>query len=79
MARANSRAADTRSLLVPLLAVAPFVLILFWLALDLAPVQRRPLAAAAVAVVYLALLAWRVLGAAYGVVRARPLRHRRWC
>jgi Peptidase C13 family len=36
-------------------------------------VQRRPLIATAVAVVYLALLAWRVLGAAYGVVRARPL------
>ncbi|HYM26968.1 MAG TPA: C13 family peptidase [Steroidobacteraceae bacterium] len=73
VARANSRAADSRSLLVPLLAVAPFLLILFWLALDLAPVQRRPLAAMALALVYLALLAWRVLGAAYGVVRARPL------
>jgi hypothetical protein len=73
VARAQSRAADTRALLVPLLAVSAFVLTAFWLALDLAPVERRPLAATAVALIYLAFLAARVLGAAYGPVRTRPL------
>ena len=73
VARAQSRAADTRALLVPLLAVSPFVLTAFWLALDLAPVEHRPLAATAVALIYLAFLTARVLGAAYGPVRTRPL------
>ena len=71
-ARAQSRAADTRALLVPLLAVAPFVLTIFWLALDVKAVSARPLAALSVALVYLCLLVIRVLGAAYGPVRVLP-------
>jgi cytochrome c oxidase subunit IV len=66
IARAYSRAADTRALLVPALAVAPWVLAIFWLAGDLASVGRHPLAATVVAIVYLCLLAVRVLGAAFG-------------
>ena len=73
MARAQSHAADTRALLVPTLAAGPFALTLLWLASDLALVQRRPLLGALLALGYLALLAVRVLGAAYGPVRARPV------
>ena len=73
VARVQSRAADTRALLVPALAVTPFVLTLFWLALDLPAVARRPLAATIAAVVYLLFLAARVLGAAYGPLRRAPL------
>jgi hypothetical protein len=72
-ARVESRSADTRALLVPALSVAPFVLILLWLALDLAVVDRHPLAATGLALVYLGALAVRVLGAAYGPVRVAPL------
>jgi hypothetical protein len=72
VARAQSRAAPTRSLLTVALSVAPFVLIVFWLAGDFAWVGRRPLLAAALAVIYLAVLAVRVLGAAFGPVRLRP-------
>jgi hypothetical protein len=71
-ARAQSREAHTRQLLVPALAVAPFVLVIFWLALDLAWVAARGLAATVLAVVYLALLALRILGAAFGPLRLRP-------
>src|SRR2546430_12003326 len=45
VARAHSRAADTRALLVPALSVAPFVLTLFWLASDRPLVQARPVTA----------------------------------
>ena len=72
VARAQSRAAPTRSLLTVALSVAPFVLVVFWLAGDFAWVGQRPLLAAALAVIYLALLAVRVLGAAFGPVRLRP-------
>ena len=72
VARVQDRAAPTRSLLVPALAVAPFVLIVFWLALDLALVSRHILIATLVALVYLVFLALRVLGAAFGPVRVRP-------
>ena len=72
VARAQSRAAPTRSLLTVALSVAPFVLVVFWLAGDFAWVGRRPLIAAALAVIYLAVLAVRVLGAAFGPVRLRP-------
>jgi hypothetical protein len=71
-ARAQSRAGDTRALLVPALAVAPFVLTIFWLALDKAAVNARPVAATVVALLYLACLAIRVLGAAFGPVRVAP-------
>jgi len=45
LARMQSRAADTRALLVPALAVAPFVMAAFWLIMDVAAVASRPLAA----------------------------------
>jgi hypothetical protein len=72
IARTQDRATNTRALLVPALATAPFVLIVLWLALDLTPVNRHPLIATLVALVYLVFLALRVLGAAFGPVRLRP-------
>jgi len=72
VARAQSRAAPTRSLLTVALSVSPFVLTVFWLAGDLAWVARRPLLTTTVAPVYLAVLAVRVLGAAFGPARFRP-------
>jgi hypothetical protein len=71
VARAHSRAADTRALLVPALAVSPFVLTILWLASDRMLVQARPVTALIVALIYMAFLCVRVLGAAYGVVRTR--------
>jgi hypothetical protein len=71
VARANSAAADTRSLLVAALAVAPFVLTLFWLVSDLPWVQTHVGAMLIVALLYLAVLIVRVLGAAYALVRLR--------
>ncbi|HEV8017593.1 MAG TPA: C13 family peptidase [Steroidobacteraceae bacterium] len=53
--------------------MAPFVLTLFWLALDLAVVDRHPLAVTVLALLYLGALAVRVLGAAYGPVRFAPV------
>jgi hypothetical protein len=72
VARAQSSAAPTRALLVPVFAVAPFVLTLFWLASDLAWVAERPVTATLAALIYLSLLALRVVGAAFGPLRARP-------
>jgi hypothetical protein len=72
IARAQSRAAPTRALLTVALSVSPFVLTVVWLAGDLAWVAQHTLAATALAVVYLALLAVRVLGAAFGPVRFAP-------
>jgi Peptidase C13 family len=71
-ARAQSRAANTRALLVPSLAVAPYVLTIFWLAQDLAVVNAHPLVALIVALLYLGCLALRVLGAAFGPLRLAP-------
>ncbi|TLZ33009.1 MAG: hypothetical protein E6K25_03580 [Gammaproteobacteria bacterium] len=71
VARAHSRAADTRALLVPALSVAPFVLTVFWLASDRTLVQARPVTALVLTLVYMALLCVRVLGAAYAVTRTR--------
>jgi hypothetical protein len=73
LARMQSRAADTRALLVPALAVAPFVMAAFWLLMDVAAVASRPLAATIAALIYLVCLAVRVLGAAYGPVRLAPV------
>jgi Peptidase C13 family len=72
-ARVESSSGDTRALLVPALAVVPFVLALFWLALDLAVVNRHLLAATVLALIYIGCLAARVLGAAYGPVRLAPV------
>ena len=71
VARAHGRAADTRALLVPALAVSPFLLTIFWLASDRTLVQARPITALIVALIYMAVLCVRVLGAAYGPVRTR--------
>jgi len=69
IARVESRSAPTRALIVTVLAVAPFVLILLWLASDLPWVASWPVLTTVLAVVYLAFLSVRVLGAAFGVVR----------
>lgn len=69
VARATSREADTRSLLIPALAVSPYVLIAFWLLTDLSWMDERPGLELAAAVLYLILLSVRVIQAAYGVVR----------
>ncbi|MDB6091766.1 MAG: hypothetical protein JWN85_4550 [Gammaproteobacteria bacterium] len=71
VARAQGREADTRGLLVPLLAVSPYVLVLFWMSTDTVPVAGRPLLALAVGLLYLAVLSVRILRAAYGFVRVR--------
>ncbi|MBS0365865.1 MAG: hypothetical protein JSR67_08595 [Proteobacteria bacterium] len=73
VARAQSRDADTRALLVPALAVAPWALGALWLAGDLPLVQRHPVAFTVVALVYLTLLLRRVLGAAFAVARWRSV------
>jgi Peptidase C13 family len=71
VARAQGRDADTRGLLVPLLAVAPYALVLFWLAGDTSLVAARPWTAMLVGVVYLLVLTFRILRATYGFIRAR--------
>ena len=71
VARAQSREAGTRALLVAVLAVAPFVLTAFWLVTDRAITHTRPLLVTVLALIYLVLLALRILGAAFGIARAR--------
>jgi hypothetical protein len=71
VARAESRAANTRALLVAVLSVAPFLLIIFWLLGEVAAVRSRPILTTVLALIYLALIAVRVLGAAFGLVRLR--------
>ncbi|HEY8053565.1 MAG TPA: C13 family peptidase [Steroidobacteraceae bacterium] len=73
IARVWSRAADTRALLVPALSVAPYVLVIFWLAGDLGAAERHPLAATILAILYLCLLSVRVQGAAFGPLRTAPV------
>ncbi len=73
VARAQSRSAETRTLLVAALSVAPFVLALLWLLGDLPWVRAHPLVATAAALIYLAILLVRVLGAAFGLTRWRAL------
>ncbi len=71
-ARAHSRAADSRALLVPGLAAAPYVVVAFSLAADIPWIARVPVIVTILALAYLVSLAVRVLGAAYGTVRWRP-------
>jgi hypothetical protein len=73
VARAYSRQADTRSLLVPALSVSPYVLILFWLLSDLSQVESRPGLGLVAAVLYLILLGVRVIQAAYTMARAKAV------
>jgi hypothetical protein len=72
IARAQSPAAPTRSLLIVALSVAPFVLTVLWLLGDLNLIAQHPLTTGTAAILYLALVALRVLGAAFGPVRVRP-------
>ena len=72
VARAQSRAAPTRALLAVALSVSPFVLAVLWLAGDLPWVAQHPLLTVTLAVVYLSVLAVRVLGAAFGPTRFKP-------
>lgn len=71
VARAQDRSADTRSLLIPVLAVAPYALVVFWMAGDTSLVAARPWTALLVSVLYLLVLSARILRAAYGSVRVR--------
>jgi hypothetical protein len=71
VARAQEREADTRGLLVPVLSVAPYALVVFWLSGDTSLVAARPWTATLVGVVYLLVLSFRILRAAYGFIRAR--------
>jgi len=73
VARAYSRQADTRSLLIPTLAVSPYVLIAFWLLSDLPQVENRPAFELVGAVLYLILLGVRVIQAAYTTARAKAV------
>lgn len=72
IARVQSRSAPTRALIVTVLAVSPFVLTLLWLASDLPWVAAWPGLTTVLAVVYLACLSVRVLGAAFGPVHLAP-------
>jgi hypothetical protein len=69
VARMNSRAADTRALLIPLLSVSAYVLVVLRLAGSHVHSAPLKLVALGAATVYLSLLAMRVLQAAYGRVR----------
>lgn len=73
VARAYSRHADTRSLLVPALSVSPYVLILFWLLTDLSQVDSRPALELVLAVLYLIILSVRVIQAAYTMARGKAV------
>ena len=72
VARIESRAAPTRALIVTVLTVAPFVLTLLWLAGDAPVVTAWPVTTLVLTLVYLVVLAVRVLGAAFGPVRVAP-------
>ena len=71
VARVQSRGADTRALLVAVLAVAPFVLIVIWLGGDVAWLRAHPVTVTLVLLLYLTLLALRLLQVAYGLLRLR--------
>ncbi|MFL6604387.1 MAG: C13 family peptidase [Steroidobacteraceae bacterium] len=73
VARAYCRQANTRSLLIPTLAVSPYVLTAFWLLGDLPQVESRPGLALVAAVLYLILLGVRVIQAAYTTARAKAV------
>jgi Peptidase C13 family len=73
VARAYCRQADTRSLLIPALAVSPYVLIAFWLLSDLTWLDSRPGLELVVAVLYLILLGVRVIQAAYTTARTKAV------
>jgi Peptidase C13 family len=71
VARAQDRAADTRSLLIPVLAVAPYTLIGFSMWSDTSQVAAWPSIAWLLGMAYLLVLSVRILRAAYGHIRFR--------
>jgi len=71
VARAQNRATDTRGLLIPVLSVAPYALVAFWLAGDTTFVATRRWTALLVSLIYLLVLSARAVRAAYGRVRFR--------
>jgi hypothetical protein len=71
VARAQNRVADTRGLLIPVLSVAPYALVAFWLASDTTFVAARRWTALLVGLIYLLVLSVRTVRAAYGGVRFR--------
>ena len=73
MARVQSRAADTRTLLIACLTVTPFLLILLWLGSDAAALREHLVPVTVGVLVYLALLMLRLLQAAYGLLRWRTV------
>jgi hypothetical protein len=73
VARAYSPQGDTRSLLIPILSVSPYVLAVFWFLTDVAWVERHPAAGLVLAMLYLIVLSVRVIQAAYTTARAKAL------
>lgn len=73
IARAYCRQAETRALLVPTLAVTPFLLAAFWLLSDLAVVQDRAGLFLTAMILYLIALSVRIMQAAYGTARPKAL------
>jgi hypothetical protein len=71
VARAQDRSADTRGLLIPVLAVSPYALVVFWFAGDTSIVAARPWTALLLGLVYLLVLSVRTVRVAYGAVRFR--------
>lgn len=73
IARMQSAEANTRALLIPVLSVAPFVLVVFWVGADIASRSERwATVLLIVGLIYLAALGLRILHAAYGSVRLAP-------
>jgi Peptidase C13 family len=73
VARAQDPQTDTRALLVPTLAAAPFVLALLWLLSDTPFIRGRPLLAVSAALVYFELVGLRAIRAAYERPRRRAV------
>ncbi len=71
IARVQDRSADTRALLVPALAAAPYLLVLLRLIADVPFVRARPVLAVLVALASVEFVGLRALQAAYGRVRPR--------
>jgi hypothetical protein len=73
VARTYSRQADTRGLLIPALAVSPYVLTIFWLLGDVPQVNAHPALEIVAAVFYLIILSVRVMQAAYTTARGKAV------
>src|SRR5262249_51735009 len=73
VARAQSREAATRALLVPALSVAPFVMALLWLLSDVPWIRDWPKSAVIAALIVLLITGLRILRVAFGFVRTRTI------